>query len=74
MKIKFNQPTKIKAIQFLGSLFQGKKKEVQKEEKKIINLIDIKKFLQGRKWEELTEKEQIEISQKIADLISKESD
>ena len=39
-------------------------------DKKKINLIDIKKFLKGRKWEELNEKERLDISQKIVNLIS----
>jgi len=40
------------------------------ENKQTINLLDLKQFLQGRKWEDLTEQEQLEISQKIVNLIS----
>jgi hypothetical protein len=39
---------------------------------KKINLIDLKQFLKGRKWEELSKEEQLEISQKIVNRISQE--
>ena len=41
-------------------------------EKESINLVSLKEFLNGRDWEELTKEEKMEVSEKIANLFSKE--
>jgi len=43
---------------------------MEKNQKKQINLVNLKELLRGRDWDELTEQEQLEISKKIVDLIS----
>lgn len=37
--------------------------------KEPINLVSLQELLKGRKWEEMTKEEQLEVAQKIADLI-----
>lgn len=42
--------------------------------KTIINVFNLIEMLNGRKWEDLSEEEQLEISKKIADKIFKKYD
>lgn len=56
----------VKNIQILGNPNSHQKKNDGNK----INLFDLKTFLNGRKWEDLTKEERLEISGKIASIIN----